>query len=86
MGKTRSEPLVARHGRGKARARRGHGMPCVNRPLMYRDPELQCRLVFVSVGHSLEVTVFSSCAGRRAVVFTRDLLRCYYDIKMFGNN
>jgi len=33
MGKTHSTPLAARHGRGTARARRGHGMLCVNRPL-----------------------------------------------------
>ena len=28
MGKTHSKPLVARHGRGKAGARHGHGMLC----------------------------------------------------------
>jgi len=32
MGKTHSKPLVARHGRGTAGARHGHGMLCVNRP------------------------------------------------------
>ena len=32
MGKTNSKPLAARHGRGKAWARHGHGMLCVNRP------------------------------------------------------
>ena len=32
MGKTHSKPLEARHGRGKIRARHGHGMLCVNRP------------------------------------------------------
>jgi hypothetical protein len=32
MGKTHSKPLAARHGKGKAWARRGHGMLCVNRP------------------------------------------------------
>jgi len=31
LRKTRSKPLVARHGRGKAWARHGHGMLCVNR-------------------------------------------------------
>jgi hypothetical protein len=30
MGKTQSEPLAARHGRGKAWARYGNGMVCVN--------------------------------------------------------
>jgi hypothetical protein len=34
MGKTHSKPLAARHGRGKAWARHGHGMLCVNRPLL----------------------------------------------------
>ena len=33
MGKTHSKPLTARHGRGTAWARHGHGMLCVNRPL-----------------------------------------------------
>ena len=33
MGKTHSKPLAARHGRGTALARHGHGMLCVNRPL-----------------------------------------------------
>ena len=33
MGKTQSKPLAARHGRGTAWARHGHGMLCVNRPL-----------------------------------------------------
>ena len=32
MGKTHSKPLAARHGRGTAWARHGHGMLCVNRP------------------------------------------------------
>ena len=32
MGKTCSKPLAARHDRGKAWARHGHGMLCVNRP------------------------------------------------------
>ena len=32
MGKTHSKPLAARHGRGKAWARHGKSMPCVNRP------------------------------------------------------
>ena len=32
VGKTHSKPLAARHGRGKAWARYGHGMLCVNRP------------------------------------------------------
>ena len=49
----------------------------VNRPLMYGDPELQCLLVFFSVGNSSEVTVFSSSASRQKVVFTRGLLGCY---------
>ena len=35
MGKTYSKPLAARHGRGTAWARHGHGMLCVNRPLEY---------------------------------------------------
>ena len=34
MGKTHSKPLAARHGRGTAWARHGHGMLCVNRPLV----------------------------------------------------
>ena len=34
MGKTHSKPLAARHGRGTAWARHGHGMLCVNRPLI----------------------------------------------------
>jgi hypothetical protein len=34
MGKTHSKPLAARHGRGTARARHGHGMLCVNGPLV----------------------------------------------------
>ena len=33
MGKTHSKPLAVRRGRGKAWARHGHGMLCVNRPL-----------------------------------------------------
>ena len=33
MGETNSKPLAARHGRGRAWARHGHGMLCVNRPL-----------------------------------------------------
>ena len=33
MGKTHSKSLAARHGRGTAWARHGHGMLCVNRPL-----------------------------------------------------
>ena len=33
MGKTHSKPLAARHGRGTAWARHGHGMLRVNRPL-----------------------------------------------------
>jgi hypothetical protein len=31
--KTHSKPIAARHGRGNAWARHGHGMLCVNRPL-----------------------------------------------------
>jgi len=34
MGKTHSKPSAARHGRGTAWARQGHGMLCVNRPLL----------------------------------------------------
>jgi len=34
MGKTHSKPLAARHGRGTAWERHGHGMLCVNRPLV----------------------------------------------------
>jgi hypothetical protein len=34
MGKTHSKPLAARHGRGTAWAWHGHGMLCVNRPLV----------------------------------------------------
>ena len=34
MGKTYSKPLAARHGRGTAWARYGHGILCVNRPLV----------------------------------------------------
>jgi len=34
MGKTHSKPLEARHGKGKAWARHGNGMLCVNRPLL----------------------------------------------------
>ena len=34
MGKTHSKPLAARHGRGTAWARYGHGMLGVNRPLV----------------------------------------------------
>jgi len=34
MGKTHSKPLATRHGRGTAWARYGHGMLCVNRPLV----------------------------------------------------
>ena len=33
IGKTYSKPLAARHGRGMAWARHGHGMLCVNLPL-----------------------------------------------------
>ena len=35
MGKTHSKPLPARHGRGMAWARHGHGMLCVKRPLSF---------------------------------------------------
>ena len=34
IGKTHSEPLADRHGRGTAWAQHGHGMLCVNRPLI----------------------------------------------------
>ena len=34
-GKTHSKPLAARHGRGKARARHGHGILFMNRPLVF---------------------------------------------------
>ena len=37
MGKTHSKPLAARHDRGTAWARLGHGMLCVKRPLMVDD-------------------------------------------------
>ena len=37
MGKTQSKPLAARHGRGTAWARRGNGMLCVNRPLLFQS-------------------------------------------------
>jgi hypothetical protein len=40
MGKTHSKPLAARHGRGTAWERHGHGMGtacCVNRPLLRHD-------------------------------------------------
>ena len=33
MGKTHTKPLAKWHGRGRAWARHGHGMLCVNRPL-----------------------------------------------------
>jgi hypothetical protein len=35
MGKTHSKPLASRHGRGRAWARHGHGVLCVNRPLLF---------------------------------------------------
>ena len=35
MGKTHSKHLAVRHGRGKAWARHGNGMLCVNRPLQF---------------------------------------------------
>jgi len=38
MGKTHSEHLAARHGRGTAWAWHGHIMLCVNRPLDYPLP------------------------------------------------
>ena len=34
MGKAYSKPLAARHGRGTAWVRHGHGMLCVNRPYL----------------------------------------------------
>ena len=34
VGKTHSKPLATQHGRGTAWARHGHGMLCVNRPLV----------------------------------------------------
>ena len=34
MGKTYSKPLAARRGRGTAWGRHGHGILCVNPPLM----------------------------------------------------
>jgi len=37
MGKIHSKPLVARHGRGMPLAQHGHGMLCVNRPLVVPD-------------------------------------------------
>ena len=35
MGNTHYKPSAAQHGRGMAWARRGHGMLCVNRPLLF---------------------------------------------------
>ena len=37
MGKTHYKPLAARHGRVTAWARHGHGMLCVNRPLIEKN-------------------------------------------------
>jgi hypothetical protein len=55
-GKTYSKPSAARHGRGTAWAQHGHGMLCVNRPLMstfkilvFRDISLVGRFDFVSL-------------------------------------
>ena len=36
IGMTHSKPLATRHGRGKAWARYGHGMLCVNRPFTWQ--------------------------------------------------
>ena len=38
IGKTHSKPLAARHGRGTSWARHGHGMLCVNPPLLLLLP------------------------------------------------
>jgi hypothetical protein len=35
MGKTKSKPLAARHGRGTAQARHGNNMVCVNWPFKF---------------------------------------------------
>ena len=35
IGERHSKPVAARHDRGMALARQGHGMLCVNRPLTY---------------------------------------------------
>ena len=43
MGKTHSKPLEARHGRGRAWARHGNGMLCVNRPLTSQRNGVHCR-------------------------------------------
>jgi hypothetical protein len=40
MGKIHSKPLAARHGRGTAWVRHGHGMLCVNRPLRFQELRL----------------------------------------------
>ena len=40
MGKTHSKPLAVRHDRGKAWARHGNGMLCVNRPLRLNHKSL----------------------------------------------
>ena len=54
MGKTRSKLLAARHGRGTAWARHGHGLLCVNRPfkshtedsqIIHKDVNNSCRVL-----------------------------------------
>ena len=43
IGKTHTKPLAARHGSGTAWTRHGHGMLCVNRPLIYTPEPFQMR-------------------------------------------
>ena len=47
MGKTRSKPLAARHGRGKEWTGQGNGMLCVNRPLKDNINLPICRCSFM---------------------------------------
>ena len=57
MGKTRSKPLAARHGRGTAWARHGNGMLCVNRPLLYLK-QFEERILLNMYGATHGVTTF----------------------------
>jgi hypothetical protein len=66
MGKTHCKPLAARRGRGTARARQGHGMLCVNRPLtcfsksnyIYQRKVLKRNMIFDEVRLRFEIALF----------------------------
>ena len=67
MGKTYSKLLAARHGRGMAWARHGHGMLCVNRPLLTELPRsMGMRGIIIHLSTPIS-------ARRRSLMYARSL-------------